>query len=158
MMMRPKQFGRFDHLKWRCALTASFPGSIGGKNSGYTWQNAVLDTASPIHALPGSGASFPDVAQLRDFEKALVEIRLTPSTAEVLSISCNGMYPAPIGGIEAVPQWRQTFLAVLEVPGISQLDFAPVIFMDIPHPIISVGLCVKSGMRFTFDANGFSVR
>lgn len=68
------------------------------------------------------------------------------------------IYHAPISGVESVPQWRYLFWVDLNIPGIPDLDFAPVIFMDIPHPIISVGLCVECGMRFTFDANGFSVR
>lgn len=67
------------------------------------------------------------------------------------------IYHVPISGVEGAPRWRYVFWVTLDVLGVPALDFAPVIFMDIPHPIISVGLCVESGMRFGFDARGFSV-
>ena len=157
-MIRPKGYGIFDRLKWRTQLSAEFPGAIGGQKTSYTWEDAVLDTASPVHVLPGASTSFLTPEQLRSIERTAVHIQLTSSKTEILSLLCAGMHATPIGGVEGTPRWRHLFWAMLEVPGIPNLDFAPVIFMDIPHPIISVGLCVKSGMRFTFDANGFSVR
>jgi len=157
-MIRSKINGRFDRLKWRTVLSAEFPGAMGDRESSYSWDDAVLDTGSPVHVLPGASASFLTPEQLRSIERAPVHLQLNAFTTEILSLPCVGMYSTPIGGVEGTPRWRHLFWALLDIPGIPNLDFVPVIFMDIPHPIISVGLCVESGMSFTFDANGFSVR
>lgn len=156
--MSPIQRDSFENLKWRTPLSASFPLFRGRFSRPYTWDDAVLDTASPVHVLPGSCPSFSASEHVRTVAQVPVRIRLPHEATDTVSIPSHETHPYPIGGVEGTFRWRLLFWTVLDIPGIPDLDFAPVIFMDIPHPIISVGLCVKSGMRFTFDANGFSVR
>jgi len=152
-----RNLGTFDGLKWRTPLSAAFPRTTGHRDAVYTWRDAVLDTASPVHILPGTCPTLRAREDARADAELQVRLNLK-ANQEVVSLVSHEIYHKPIGGVEGVPRWRYLFWTVLDIPGIPNLDFAPVIFMDIPHPIISVGLCVETGMRFTFDARGFSAR
>jgi hypothetical protein len=61
-----------------------------------------------------------------------------------------------IGGVESQARWRYVFRAELSIDGILMPDEEPFVLMNVPHPILSVGRLAKQGMRFIFDAQGFS--
>lgn len=156
--MTQEPWGIFAHRKWRTTLRASFP-QPGGAVISFEWPQAVLDTGSPVHILPGRAPSLTDAGAARAL--GLVDITLyRPAQPEhtFIRLPSTGLFPIPIGGVEGLPMFRFEFWARMQADGIPNIRDTPCIVMDTPFPILSVGQLVEHGGRFTFERNRFSVR
>lgn len=154
--MAPRSYGEFRHLKWLTPLDVAFPSPASGIS--HHWTNAILDTGSPVHILPGRCDSLEDLEVMRATDPIPVRLRNPLGILEdPVMLPFHDVTRTPIFGAESAPRHRYEFWAIFDARGIPRLDFVRVIVMDIPAPIISVGLCVEEGMRFHFDSHGFSI-
>lgn len=123
------------------------------------WPNAVLDTGSPVHILPGQAPFHTDVGSIRNL--GLVNVAAyhpTESERVTIALPATELFPIPIGGVKGMPLFRFEFWARMQADGVPNIGDTPCIVMDTPFPILSAGQLVEHGGRFTFERDRFSVR
>lgn len=152
-------WGRFARRKWCTPLRISLPTSSGNEFRSFEWSDAILDTGSPVHVLPGIAPACIDRSTAKPVERVYVKVRPGgESGLETVEFRYGDYFPIPIGGIETRPLFRLEFWATFYALHIPMLNDAPFVFMDVPHPIISVGQCLEQGGRFVFEYSRFSAR
>lgn len=152
-------WGRFASRKWSTPLSVSLPTNSGNELRTFEWSDAILDTGSPVHVLPGIAPACLDRSTAKPVERIRVKVRLGGgSELESFEIRYGDYFPIPIGGVEAAPLFRLEFWATFYARAIPMLNDAPFVFMDVPHPIISVGQCLENGGRFVFEQRRFLAR
>lgn len=156
--MNRESWGIFAHRKWRTALRVSFP-QPGGNVISFEWADAILDTGSPVHILPGRAPSHADASSVRNLGLLNVELyRAAGQPCANIRLPSIGLFPLPIGGVEGLPMFRFEFWARMQAERVPDIGDTPCIVMDTPIPILSVGQLVEHGGRFTFERNKFTAQ
>ncbi|MBX3177395.1 MAG: hypothetical protein KF886_08550 [Candidatus Hydrogenedentes bacterium] len=153
-----QSWGFFARRMWRTSLRLYIPNSSGGVLYSLEWDDAILDTGSPVHVIPGRAPSFDSPGEARLVERIGVELTESGNRKVNIELPHSGLFPMPIGGVEAKPRVRFEFWGRLQSRQIPMLGEAPFIIMDTTHPIISVGQCLEDGGQFLLEHGRFQVR